>query len=298
MMLGDAANWSTGEARNEGVTLRFLQAGRGPLVIMLHGFPDSPLTWRFQRDAIVQAGFRVVTPWLRGYGPSGKPRRVSDYDVRTLAGDVATIVESLGESRAAAVIGHDWGGAIAWRLAAERPQLVERLIILNSPHPSAFARELRTPGQLARSWYVVFFQLPWLPETLMRAHRMAGIRRSIARMVRRREAFTEEDWIAIHAALAVPGALRAALSYYRAAGRAMLRGRSGAAGRLPRIAVPTMVLWGEQDDALSARLSYGLERYVSTLTVRRFANAGHWVHWDEPEAVATEIVAFLSTIAA
>ena len=294
MTLGDAAIWSTGEARNEGVTLRYLQAGRGPLVIMLHGFPDSPQTWRFQRDAIVQAGFRVVTPWLRGYGPSGKPLRVSDYDVRTLARDVVGIIESLGETCAAAVVGHDWGGAISWRLAAERPALVERLIILNSPHPAAFARELRKPGQLARSWYAVFFQLPWLPETLMRARGMAGIRRSIARMLQRRDTFTAEDWIAIHGALAVPGALRAALSYYRAAGRAMLRGRAGAAGRLPRIEVPTLVLWGERDDALSTWLSYGLERYVSNLVVRRFPDAGHWVHWDEPDAVRSELLDFLA----
>ena len=289
----DTAVWSTGEARNDGVALRYLHAGRGPLVIMLHGFPDSPHTWRFQRDALVRAGCHVVTPWLRGYGPSGKPHRVSDYDMRALVSDVAAVIASLGEARAAAVVGHDWGGAIAWRLAAERPELVARLIILNSPHPSAFARELRTPDQLARSWYAVFFQLPWLPEALMRAHGMAGIRRSIARMVRRPHAFTEEDWVAIHGTLAVPRALHSALSYYRAAGRGMLRRRSGAVGRIPTIDVPTLVLWGEKDAALVPRLSHGLGRRVAHLTVRRFPGAGHWVHWDEAEAVTDEMLSYL-----
>ena len=275
------------------MTLRYREAGRGPLLVMLHGFPDSPHTWRFQADALVASGFRVVTPWLRGYGESDKPQRVRDYRVEVLERDVESLIVALGAA-SASVIGHDWGGVIGWRLAANRPAIVERLIVLNAPHPAAFARELRKPDQLARSMYAVFFQLPWLPELLLSARNMDLVRRSIQRMVRRRDAFTASDWETIHATLSEPGALRAALAYYRAAGRALLRSRRGAVGRLRTIEVPTLLLWGEKDDALNPRLTLGLERRVRALSVRRYPDAGHWVHWDEPEAVRAEMLAFLA----
>ncbi|HUF27261.1 MAG TPA: alpha/beta hydrolase [Gemmatimonadaceae bacterium] len=273
--------------------LHYVEVGEGPLVVLLHGFPDGPDTWRFQRDALAAAGHRVVTPWLRGYGRSAKPRRVSDYSARELAGDVFALARSLGAPRLAALVGHDWGGVIGWHVAARHPELVERLIILNAPHPAALARELRHPRQMARSAYAAFFQLPWLPERLLRAGDLALVRRGIRRMLQRPEAFGELEWEAIRSGLAEAGALRSALHYYRAAARAMLRRRPGAGKGLPTVRTPTLLLWGDMDSALGLPLTMGLERWVPGIVVRHFPHAGHWVHWDEPDEVCAEMLAFL-----
>src|SRR5579884_3024966 len=160
--------WTHRHASVNGVRLHYVEAGRGPLVVLLHGFPEFWYSWRHQIPALAAAGFRVLAPDLRGYNESDKPPGVAAYGLERVAGDVAALVRHAGERRAA-VVGHDWGGGIAWWLAMHRPDVVGRLAVLNAPHPAAFRRELRTPGQLLRSWYVFFFQLPALPEWLFRA---------------------------------------------------------------------------------------------------------------------------------
>jgi pimeloyl-ACP methyl ester carboxylesterase len=297
--------FTEGEAQlGETVTLRYLEAGAGPLVLLLHGFPDFSYGWRYQLAALAAAGYRAVAPDLRGYNRSSKPRRVAAYDLPVLGADVAALVRALGEERAAAIVGHDWGGVIAWLVAEQRPELLDRLVILNAPHPAAFARELATPDQLARSAYVFFFQLPWLPERVLRAGgSYAPLLRALRRMVKRPGALTSADLARHRDALAQPGALTAALNYYRAFGRRLARraarrtlarlfgGRRAARGE-PRTTVqaPTLLLWGERDPALGPRLTEGLERWVPRLEVRRFPEAGHWVQLDEPDAVSEAIV--------
>jgi len=286
------------------ITLRYLEAGAGPLVLFLHGFPDFSYGWRHQLTALAAAGYRAVAPDLRGYNRSSKPRRVAAYDLPVLGADVAALVRALGEERAAAIVGHDWGGVIAWHVAEQRPELLERLVILNAPHPAAFARELATPDQVARSAYVFFFQLPWLPEFVLRAGgSYAPLLRALRRMVKRPGAMTDTDLARRRDALAQPGALTAALNYYRAFGRRLARravrraiarlfGGAGA-GRGERSATvqaPTLLLWGERDPALGVRLTEGLERWVPRLEVRRFPKAGHWVQLDEPDVVSEAIV--------
>ena len=280
-----------------GLTLRCLVAGDGPLVVLLHGFPDAPESWRFQQPALAAAGYRVVAPALRGYGGSGRPAPVAAYAVDRLAADVAALIGAAG-GRAALVAGHDWGGVVAWHLAAHHPALVERLAVLNAPHPAAFARELRRPDQMARSLYALFFQLPWLPEALLRRRDYALVRRSVARAVHRPGAFTAADWASVRTALAAPGALSAALAYYRAMGRSvgrtlLRRGRVRAVAGDPRpIVAPTLLLWGDRDPFLTTRFTTGLEPWVPRLTVRHLPDAGHWVHWDEADAVTAALLAW------
>jgi epoxide hydrolase 4 len=162
------------------VTLHVVEAGTGPLVVLLHGFPEFWYSWRHQIPALAAAGLRVVAPDLRGCNLSDKPRGQAAYRVRELAADVAGLIAACGEEQAA-VVGHDWGGAVAWALAIRHPERVERLVIVNSPHPLRFLAAVRQPAQLARSWYMLLFQLPWLPEALLRAGGFKALRRTLRR---------------------------------------------------------------------------------------------------------------------
>jgi len=293
--------WRRTAYRAGDVTLQCLEMGSGPLVVLLHGFPDSAHGWRFQLPALAGAGYRVIAPQLRGYAGSDKPAEVDDYRIAALVADVAGLVRAAGERRAAMIVGHDWGGMIAWHLGARHPDVMERLAICNAPHPTRFAEALRTPGQALRSAYVGFFQVPLLPELVLRAGDFALLRRSLARNVLRPGAFTDDDWAEVRAALAAPGALTAALSYYRAAGRRFVVRVPGShepsatsgVGEIPLVEPPTLLLWGEQDPFLSVSLTEGLAPLVRTLEVIRVAEAGHWVHWDAPERVNASLVAHL-----
>lgn len=277
--------WTHGEAVANGVRLHYVEMGRGPLIVLLHGFPEFWYAWRHQLPALAAAGFRAVAPDLRGYNLSEKPRGVRAYGMAELVEDVAALVRHLGEERAH-VVGHDWGGVVAWFLAMHRPGVVERLAIANAPHPVAFRRELRRPDQMLRSAYAAFFQLPWLPEAVLRAGDFALLMRVFRTEPTRPGAFTEEDLQRYREALARPGALTAMLNYYRAA----LRTRP-----LPprTVRAPTLLLWGERDRHLSVRMTEGLDRGVPDLRVERLPAASHWVMADEPETVNRLLTGFL-----
>ena len=289
-----AGAWREGRARVGDATLHYVEAGAGPLELLLHGCPDSPHTGRFQLPALAAAGHRVVAPFLRGYGASSRPDDVASYRLDALADDVAGLVAALGAATAAAVVGHDWGGSVAWRLAAREPRLVERLVVVNSPHPRTLLRALRSPRQQRRSWYMLFFQLPRIPEWLLGAHHLAVLHRSILAEVRRPGAFTDADWAWQRAALEPPGALRAAIDYYRAAARGMLAGRRDARAGGP-VTVPTLVLWGDRDHFLLPELAERQAACATRVTVRRFPQAGHWVHWDAADDVTAVLLAWLRT---
>ena len=270
-----------------GVRLHYVEAGSGRLVVLLHGFPEFWYCWRHQIGALAAAGWRVMALDLRGYNESGKPAGIESYRIEKLVGDVAGLIAHAGAERAA-VVGHDWGGGIAWTLAMREPRLVERLAILNAPHPAAFVRELRTPLQLLRSWYMFFFQLPCLPELLFSAGDYALIERSL-RNEAAPGAFTDADIRAYKKALAQPGALTAAINYYRAAFRHFRALESD----VPTITAPTLLIWGERDRYLGARLTEGLERWVPNLRIEKLPDASHWVQNDAPGRVNELLVGFL-----
>jgi pimeloyl-ACP methyl ester carboxylesterase len=262
--------------------------GRATLCCALHGFPEFWYSWRHQLPALAAAGFRVLAPDLRGYNASAKPHRVADYRVECLADDVAGLIAHAGE-RDAVVVGHDWGGGIAWYLPMRHPRLIRRLIVLNAPHPAVFVRELQTPAQLLRSWYMFFFQLPGLPESAFRAGNFRSLERTLRTEPVRPGAFTDEDIRLYKRALSRPGALTAAINYYRAA---FLRLHS--LGRQVRpITVPTLLIWGERDRYLGLRNTEGLEPWVPNLRLARLPNASHWIQNDAPEEVNRLMVEFL-----
>jgi pimeloyl-ACP methyl ester carboxylesterase len=215
------------------VTLHVVTAGTGPPVVLLHGFPEHWWSWRNQIAALARAGYSVWVPDLRGYNRSTRPAAIAAYDLRRLVADVAAVVRATGAARAH-VAGHDWGGIIAWSLAGHYPNLVDRLMILNAPHPDVYARRAWRTTQAIRSAYVPFFALPWLPDHTLRAGRFFVLRSMIRRLAVRQAAISEADMDRYLAALSEPGALRAALAYYRANFR---RGRSP--GHAPAAVAPT-----------------------------------------------------------
>jgi pimeloyl-ACP methyl ester carboxylesterase len=272
----------------DGVRLHYVEAGEGPLVVLLHGFPEFWWSWRRQIPALVEAGFRVVAVDQRGYAQSDHPPGWRAYRIERLAADVAGLIEALGEERAH-VVGHDWGAAVAWMVATLHPDRVERLAILNVPHPERMEHALRTsPKQLLHSWYMFFFQLPWLPETLMRA----GGKRTLRSAYRdaRPGAFTAEDLERYAEALLGPRGLKGPIDWYRAA----LRRSPRATRRMfVPIAAPTLVIWGEQDRFLGRELADPDPRLVPDVRVERLPDASHWVQHDEPETVNRLLVEFL-----
>ncbi len=269
--------------------LHYREAGSGPLVILLHGFPEFWYSWRHLLPALADAGYHAIAPDMRGYNLSGKPQGVDAYTIDTLADDIAALIKHAGERRAH-IIGHDWGGAVAWHLAMRHREMVDRLVILNSPHPRAFARALRTPAQLWRSRYMLFFQLPRLPEAMIRRNDFAVVRRIFRYEPTRRDAFSELDIDRYVAALARPWALTSALNYYRAAARFRA---SRSPGFSSRIEAPTLLIWGDREKHLVPELTVGLERWVPNLTVAHVPDASHWILADAPDEVEKQIVNFL-----
>ncbi len=280
--------WTHREAVVNGVRLHYVEQGQGPLVVLLHGFPEFWYSWRHQIPALAEAGFRVIAPDQRGYNTSEKPRGVRSYRVEHLVDDVAALIQHAGESRAT-VVGHDWGGAVAWAVPMLRPEVVDKLIVMNAPHRQAYNRELRRFRQLLRSWYVFFFQLPWLPEAGIRFRQYRLIDNVLRREPKRPGAFSEDDIAAYKQALAQPGALSAGINYYRAA----VRRNPFASSMLRQIDTPTLLIWGEEDPYLGIRLTEGLQQWVPKIRVERIPNASHWVQIDAAERVNELMIDFL-----
>ena len=270
------------------VRLHYVEAGEGPLVVLIHGFPEFWFSWRFQIPALAAAGFHVVAPDMRGYNLSSRPRSVKDYRSDRVAADVGNLIRERGADRAF-LVGHDWGGWIAWATAINHPEVVERLAVLNAPHPRRFLRGLRRPRQLARSWYMLFFQLPWLPERLARANRWAPFRFAFDRDARP-EAFTEQQIERYVEAWGQPGAPTAMINYYRAAFRQARRPRE----RPGQVQAPTLVIWGERDRYLGAELADPDRADVPNLERVARLPASHWVQHDEPELVGRLLIEFFS----
>ncbi len=224
--------------------LHVAQVGEGPPVLLLHGFPAYWADWQEQMLALAAAGFRVIAPDLPGYAQSDKLPNTLDYRSTLLAGDLANLIRAL-ELPQVYLVGHDWGGTLAYCLASEHPELVSRLVVMNAGHPELFRLALRHLEQIVKSWYMFLFQLPWLPEWLVR--RRFALALALRGMLVRRDAMPDAELDRYVETMRTPGAAHSAVSYYRAAFRAPVRAKRN-------ISQTTLVLWGEQDKALSARL--------------------------------------------
>ncbi len=282
-----------GTAYVNNVRLHYVTQGEGKLIVLLHGFPEFWYSWRHQIPVLAER-FKVVAPDLRGYNDSEKPKGVANYRIDVLTADVMGLIRAFGEEKAI-IVGHDWGGGIAWTFAADYPQATERLIVMNCPHPTAFQRHLRANcRQLRRSWYIFFFQIPWLPEGFILLNRRRFVERAFRGMAIRKEAFPDEELQRYVEAIEKPGALTAAVNYYRAGFRETLR--KGERHYAP-IACPTLLIWGEEDIALGKELTYDMEPYFADrFEIKYIPRCSHWVQQEQPELVNQYMLEFLADL--
>jgi pimeloyl-ACP methyl ester carboxylesterase len=258
-------------------------------VLLLHGFPEFWYGWRAQIPALAKAGYRVIAPDQRGYNLSDKPKGASAYRVEALVQDVLGLVDALGYEQIN-LVGHDWGAMVAWVAALQHPGRVRKLGILNVPHPAVMFNFLRRgdPEQLRRSWYIFFFQLPWLPELFLRRNDWRNMTRAL-RGSGKIHTFTNEDIAQYKEAWSQPGALTAMLHWYRAAVR-----RRPKLPPVPRVKAPTLILWGMRDAALSHRMARLSLDYCEDGKLILFEDASHWVQHDEAELVTQYLLEFLA----
>jgi len=277
-----------------GLRMHYVAQGQGELVVLLHGFPDFWYVWRFQIPELAKH-FRVVAPDLRGYNKTDKPEGVENYRLNLLAEDVLALINTLGETKAT-IIGHDWGGAVAWAFAAFNPEATEKLIVLNAPHPNAYtSRAKLSLRQLQKSWYVFFFQLPDVPEKVLSRNDYSFLSTMVKLSFVKKDVLTDEDLRLYKEAWSQPGALTAMLNYYRANMNPSIL-FSERTISFPKITSPTHVVWGEKDVALSKSLIENTEEFLDApYSIKYIADCGHWALLEQPKLVSEYIHEFLIT---
>jgi len=272
-----------------GIKLHVVQAGpqSGVPVVLLHGFPEFWYGWRKQIPALVEAGCRVIMPDQRGYNLSDKPKGIKNYDIYTLTDDIIGLIDALGYEKVN-LAGHDWGAVVAWTLAHGHPERLHKLTIMNVPHPAVHRKFLqRDIDQMRRSWYGVLFQIPWLPETVFKANDWSQMVRALRR-TSKSKSFTDEDICKYKEAWVQPEGMTSMLNWYRAYVQHM--------PKLPddmRIKVPTLMMWGMKDFALTHRMARPSMDYVDEGNLILFPEATHWVHLDAAEEVNHYLVDFI-----
>jgi pimeloyl-ACP methyl ester carboxylesterase len=276
-----------------GLRFHVATCGEGErLALCLHGFPECWFSWRYQLPLLARLGYRAWAPDLRGYGQSERPSTLDDYAIEKLIDDVAGLIDASG-ARSTLLVGHDWGAVVAWYFAMRQVRPLERLVIMNVPHLAVFEKVIRTWKQLRRSWYVYFFQIPWLPDALLGAGHARAVGEIFRRTSTNSERFPEEVRAVYREAASQPGAATAMINYYRA----LVRGGGGRRQRAqgyPIIETPTLMLWGERDVALCKETTYGTDAYVRDLTLRYLPEVSHWVQQDDPDTVNAMLEAWLT----
>jgi epoxide hydrolase 4 len=272
-----------------GIRLHVVQAGpkSGIPVVLLHGFPEFWYGWRKQIPALAEAGCRVIVTDQRGYNLSDKPKGIKCYRIDELVKDVLGLIDALDYEKVN-LVGHDWGAVVAWMFANQHPERLNRLSIMNVPHPLVMRRFLlRDFEQIRRSWYVFLFQLPWIPEAGMKQNNWRGAVRAL-RGSGKIHTFTDQDIERYKESWSQPGAMTTMINWYRAITRYPPKMKDNA-----RIKVPTLMMWGLKDFALSHRMARPSMDYVDEGNLILFPEATHWVHLDAADEVNHYLIDFL-----
>jgi pimeloyl-ACP methyl ester carboxylesterase len=281
--------WKSTQLPINGLMLHVVEAGpaNGPLLILLHGFPEFWWAWRYQITSMAEQGYHVVVPDMRGYNKSDAPKQVSAYRLDILVADVTALADHYGAERFH-LVGHDWGGVVAWGVSASYPNRLNRLVIMDAPHPDLWLEQaIKHPTQALRSTYVALFQVPWLPEAALSALNFAGLRVMVEASARK-DTFKSEDMERYAEAWAHPGSLTAMLNYYRCL-REQKKSEQPA-----RIKCPTLILWGEKDSFLEHHVAEAGLRQCDNGRLSIIQGATHWLHLEEPAQVSAKIIEFLS----
>ena len=294
----DKPTWNPDPA--SGITMQWVEAngqkfevasaGEGKkLALCLHGFPELHYSWRHQIPLLIEMGYKVWAPNLRGYGGSSRPDGIESYRLNTLVEDVAALIDASGAEEVT-LIAHDWGAIIAWHFAIKKIRPLTRLVIMNVPHPKCAQREMRHWYQLKKSWYIFFFQLPWLPEKMLGRNRAQPVKEAFSKMAVDKSRFPDSELQVYADAASRPGALRSMINYYRA----LLRTKDVREIGDGRVDVPTLMIWGEEDAAIDIRCTEGTEEWVPNLELHRLPGVSHWVQQEAPEKVNAILREWLS----
>nr|WP_246141754.1 alpha/beta hydrolase [Hyella patelloides] len=272
---------------SNGIRLHYVTQGEGELILLLHGFPEFWYSWRHQIPELAK-NYKVVALDLRGYNDSEKPQAIEAYAISELLKDIEGVIKGLGYETCI-LVGHDWGGVVAWHFAYTYSDMVKKLIVMNLPHPSLFAQAFKSnPQQMLRSWYAIFFQLPSIPEFLFQANNYSLIAAAFTETATNKTAFTQQDLEAYKEAAAKPGALTAMINYYRCNFKGISLQQEWRV-----LEIPTMLIWGENDTALGKELTYNTQEYVRDFQLHYISNSGHWVQQEQPELVNQYLQEFL-----
>jgi pimeloyl-ACP methyl ester carboxylesterase len=282
---------TTREITANGLRFAVDEAGEGDrIALCLHGFPESRHSWRYQLPMLAQAGWHAVAPDMRGYGDSDRPPEQSAYAMDRLIEDAAALFDAYG-ARQRLLIAHDWGALIAWTFALRKTRALDGLVIMNVPHPAVF-RDVwqRSWDQKAKSWYVAFFQIPWLPERMLTANKARAVGEMFRGMAVDKTAFPDDVLDRYRQNALKPGAMTAMINYYRANLRVLADRNTPA----PMIETPTLMIWGEADAALSIENTRGYENLVRDFTLERLPRVSHWVQQEAPDVVNARLASWLA----
>jgi pimeloyl-ACP methyl ester carboxylesterase len=281
-------------ANINGIKMHYVTIGEGPLIVFLHGFPEFWKSWKHQ-ISFFSKKFKVVALDMRGYGETERPIQVGEYRIEKLARDVTELIDSLGQKKAT-VVGHDWGGAVAWATAMMNPSFVEKLIVMNAPHPAIVQRNaFRNYAQMQKSWYMFFFLLEKAPEKVLSSNNFEILKHMFEISIKRKDRFSLSDIEEYVSSWSKEGGITGGLNYYRANLNEEFWGNLGESIPFPKIKIPTLQIWAEDDMFLGKELAEGTKEFVvdAPFSLKVIPNCGHWVQQEAPEEVNQIMEEFL-----
>jgi epoxide hydrolase 4 len=276
-----------------GIRMHYVTMGNGPLIVFLHGFPEFWYSWRHQIP-FFSKHFKVVVPDMRGYGETERPTKINEYRIEKLVTDIVELIHSLGQEKAT-IVGHDWGGAIAWSIAMMAPGIVEKLIIMDAPHPAVFQKNaFRNYEQMQKSWYIFFFLLQNVPENILSRNNFELLKYVFEISIKRKKKFTQRDIEGYVSSWSKEGGITGGINYYRSNLNAEFWGSLDQSIPFPKIKSPTLQIWGEEDLFLGKELTEGTNEFVDApFSLKIIPNCGHWIQQEAPEEVNQTIDEFL-----
>jgi len=281
-------------ANINGIKMHYVTIGEGPLIVFLHGFPEFWKSWKHQ-ISFFSKKFKVVALDMRGYGETERPIQVGEYRIEKLARDVTELIDSLGQKKAT-VVGHDWGGAVAWATAMMNPSFVEKLIVMNAPHPAIVQRNaFRNYAQMQKSWYMFFFLLEKAPEKVLSSNNFEILKHMFEISIKRKDRFSLSDIEEYVSSWSKEGGITGGLNYYRANLNEEFWDNLGESIPFPKIKIPTLQIWAEDDMFLGKELTEGTKEFVvdAPFSLNVIPNCGHWVQQEAPEEVNQIMEEFL-----